>query len=219
MESVIELMLSDGRTPTGGHAHSAGLEAAVDGGLRAGDVPAFMRARLRTVGRCEAAIAAAAAIASLLGELLALDLEAAARTPAEPFRGASRQLGRGLLRTACKWWPDNPLLAAYHAGSQLSPRPVALGAVARAAGLSPVAAARLSLYDDAATVVTAAVKLLPLDAAVAGGWIVANAAELDRLAVSAAAAAAQGALPSTSTPLLDRRSLSHALTERRLFVS
>jgi urease accessory protein len=217
MGGVIELILADARTPSGGHAHSGGLEAAIADGLTGAGVPGFIRARLSTVGRCEAALAAQAARASAVQELLALDLEAAARTPAEPLRRASRQLGRGLLRTACTWWPDDRLLARYRAESSATPRPVALGAIARAGGLSPGEAARLSLYDDAATVAAAAVKLVALDAAVASGWLVALAGEIDGLA--AVAALPNLSLPSTSTPLLDRRALAHAGTERRLFAS
>jgi urease accessory protein len=211
--AVLELVLADARTPSGGHAHSGGLEAAIDEGLGADGVPGFIRARLWTLGRCDAALAFRAALAGTLDELLALDLEAVARMPAEPLRRASRQLGRGLLRTACLWWPDAPLLNGYRAASAVTPRPVALGAIARAGGVSPRAAARLSLYDDAATVAAAAVKLLPLDAAVASGWLVALADEVDALA------GAVNGLPSTSTPLLDRRALVHARGERRLFAS
>jgi urease accessory protein len=224
MSAVIELILADARTPSGGHAHSGGLETAISEGLTLAEVPGFIRARMSTVGRCEAALAAHAAAASTVEELLALDLEAAARTLAEPLRRASRRLGRGLLRTACTWWPEHQLLAGYRAASDSTPRPVALGAIARAGGLSPSEAARLSLYDDAATVAAAAVKLTALDAAVASGWLVSLAAEIDALA-------AQGPrevggphstdpwLPSTSTPLLDRRALAHAAADRRLFAS
>jgi urease accessory protein len=214
--AVLELLLADARTPSGGHAHSGGLEAAIDAGMRAEEVPGFIRARLQTVGRCEAALAFRAAQARRLDELIALDLEAVARTAAEPLRRASGQLGRGLLRTACKWWPDDELLRGYRAASEVTPRPVALGAIARAGGLTARAAARLSLYDDAATVAAAAVKLTALDAAVASGWLVALADEVDDLA---SCEPAGPALPSTSTPLLDRRALAHARRERRLFAS
>jgi len=216
MSVVLELLLADARTPTGGHAHSGGLEAALAAGLTLTEVPAFIRARLRTVGRVEAAIAASAARAATVDELLDLELELAARTPAEPLRRASGALGAGLLRTACAWWPSAQPLTGYRAAGSLTLRPVALGAVARAAALAPVAAARLSLYDDAAIVASAAVKLTALDAAVASGWLVSLAPEIDELV---AAAAGDGVLPSSSTPLLDRRAVAHAIAERRLFVS
>jgi urease accessory protein len=218
MGGVIEMILADARTPSGGHAHSGGLEAAIADGLTVAEVPGFIRARLSTVGRCDAALAARAASATTIDELLALDLEAAARTPAEPLRRASRQLGRGLLRTACTWWPADRLLTDYRAASTLTSRPVALGAIGRAGGLSPLETARLSLYDDAAMVAAAAVKLTALDAAVASGWLVRLAEEIEALAVGVCDAW-DLELPSTSTPLLDRRALAHADTDRRLFVS
>ncbi len=216
MSAVVELLLADGRTPTGGYAHSGGLEAAVSAGLGAHGVPAFIRARLHTVGRCQAAVAAAAAGAGGLAGLLALDGEAAARTPVPAVRAADRRLGLGLLRTAAALWPEDRLLAAYRAASALTPRAVALGAVCRAAGLGALAAARLSLYEDAAGVAAAAVKLLPLDGAAASGWVAGLAGEIEALAGEAAAG---GWLPSTATPLLDRRALAHASADRRLFAS
>lgn len=228
--AVLELLLADARTPTGGYAHSGGLEAAVEAGLRACDVPGFMRARLLTVGRVDAAFASLGCGAESVEALLVLDLEYAARTPAEPLRRAARQLGRGLLRTAAVWFPEAELLADYRSASALTPRPVALGAIARVGGLSCVAAARASLYDDAATVAAAAVKLLPLDAAVASSWVLSLGREIDAIADACTAPAAP-IVPSgpsgpgkttpfsSATPLLDRRALDHANTERRLFVS
>jgi urease accessory protein len=217
MSAVLELLLADSRTPTGGYAHSGGLEGAIAAGLTVEEVPEFVRARLRTVGQVEAAIAALAANAWALEALLALDLELAARTPAEPLRMATRALGLGLLRTARTWWPGEELLAAYCATSTLTPRPVALGMVARCAGLDALSAARLSLYDDAATVAAAAVKLLPLDSARAAGWLVELATEIEQLAAAALTPGAQP--PSTATPLLDRRAIIHAQAKRRLFVT
>jgi urease accessory protein len=215
LSSVLELLLADARTPSGGYAHSGGLEAAIAEGLE--DVPGFMRARLHTVGRGQAALAAAAAAADRLPALLALDGEAAARTPVPSVRAADRTLGLGLLRTAAALWPADALLAAYRAASALTPRPVALGAVCRAAGLGGLGAARLCLYEDAAGVAAAAVKLLPLDAARASRWIADLAPELEALAAEAAAGG--GPIPSTATPLLDRRALAHAARDGRLFAS
>jgi urease accessory protein len=211
---LLELLLADARTPSGGYAHSGGLEAALAAGLD--DVPGFMRARLHTVGRCQAAVAAAAARALDLAALLALDAEVAARTPVPALRAADRSLGRGLLRTAGVLWPGDQLLAAYGAASELTPRAVVLGSVCRAAGLGAPAAARLSLYEDAAAVAAAAVKLTVLDAASATGWIVELAPELDSLAATAARAVP---LPSTSTPRLDALALAHGAREGRLFAS
>ncbi|MDP8970441.1 MAG: urease accessory protein, partial [Actinomycetota bacterium] len=51
------LLLADGRFPSGGHAHSLGLEAAVaDGRVRDLDtLGAFAAGRLATAGLCDAA--------------------------------------------------------------------------------------------------------------------------------------------------------------------
>lgn len=213
MSAVLQLLLADGRTPSGGYAHSGGLEAAVGAGVA--DVPAFIRARVHTVGRCQAALAAAAAATADLAGLLALDDEAAARSPVAAVRAADRSMGTALLRTALVVWPTADPLVAYRTASALTPRPVALGAVCRAAGLDALAAARLSLYEDAAGVAAAAVKLLPLDAARASGWVAELAPELEVLAV----AAAGGRLTSTATPLLDARAQAHAARAGRLFAS
>lgn len=216
MASAIELMLADSRTPTGGYAHSAGLEAAVENGLGIDAIPSFVRGRLRTVAFVEAAIAAAANAASDIDGLLALDMEWAARTPAAPLRTASRQLGLALLRVAGTWWPDHALIARYSSRSELSPRPVTLGLVAAAGGIGAAHTAQLSMYEDAAGVITAAVKLLPVDTAVVSAMLAGMCGELEQLA---AVAAATGLDASTSTPLLDIQALKHANQKRRLFAS
>jgi urease accessory protein len=217
--SVLELILADARTPTGGYAHSAGLETLVAGGADAAEVPRFAAARLRTVASVDAAFAARACSETDVSALVELDAELAARTPAPPLREASRRLGRALLHTALGWWPDDSRLLDYRERSGLCPRPIVLGAVVRRGDGDPLGAARISLYEDAATVCSAAVKLLPLDSGRASGWLVALADEIERLAARAAGAAATSELPSTSTPLLDRDSLIHAMQPRRLFAS
>lgn len=223
--AVLALLLADSRTPAGGYAHSAGLEAAVEAGLTSAAVPAFLAARLETVAFVDAAFAAAACGAARdphapLLALLALDDELAARSPSAPLRAAARQLGRALLRLGAELWPADRALAAYAEASGWTPRPVAFGVLAAAAGLDPLATARLSLYEDAAGVAAAAVKLLPLDAARTTAWVAALAPRIDALAARAAAhATAPDSLPATAAPLLDLRSLHHDRSERRLFVT
>lgn len=209
--SALELLLADGRTPTGGFAHSGGLEAAR---LSAPEVPHFLRARLRTVGLVDAAVAARACAGD---DPLDLDDAWAARTPVPAVRETGRRLGRALLRLAGRLWPD--ALDPYAAGSGLTPRPVVLGLAGAAAGMEPLAVARLSLYDDAATVVSAAPKLLAVDALDAAAWLADVTPLVDALAARAAALGPTDPLPAPSTPLLDRRAFAHNLEERRLFVS
>jgi urease accessory protein len=216
--AVLELLLADGRTPSGGYAHSGGLEAAITAGLPVDEVPAFARARLHTLGRCQAALAALAAGCGTLDGLLELDWEAAARIPVAALRAADRRLGLGLARTGRTLWPDDRLLDAYARESVLTPRAVTLGVVARAGGLEPLRAARIALYEDVAGVVAAAVKLTALDAARASAWVAGLAGEIEELA-QAACLVRIDTLPSTSTPLLDRRAELHQASSGRLFAS
>jgi len=205
---VLDLLLADGRTPTGGFAHSGGLEAAA---LDVGEIPGFLAARLRTVGLLDATVAARAAADD---DPLALDAAWAARTPAPAARDASRRLGRALLRVAVRLWPG--ALEPYAVTSTLTPRPVVLGLAGRAAALSPPAVARLSLYDDAAAVAAAAPKLFAVDALDAATWLARLAPLVDALV---ARAVATRPLPAPATPLLDARAQHHHTQGRRLFVS
>jgi urease accessory protein len=209
VSGVAALILADGRTPTGGYAHSNGLEA-----LAPGDVPAFMAARLATIARVDAVAAVLAARACTVGELLELEEELAARTPSAAAREASRTLGLALLRTGRRVWPADPLVRGYAEAAVTAARPVALGVVAAAGGVSGADVARLALYDDAATVAAAAPKLMAVDAADAAAWV----AALD-IDAAAGEVAAQRALPATATPLLDLHAERHRRDTRRLFAS
>ena len=169
MIAAAALLLADSRTPSGSYAHSAGLEAAVRDGLRADDVPAFLRGRLRSVAFSEAALTAAAVRAGDdVDALLALDAEALARTPSPPLRAAATTLGRAILRTGAQLFPERA--HDRRPTARAAPRrrgPSRSASSAAAAGLAPADAALVALYDDAATVAAAAVKLLPVDAGAA----------------------------------------------------
>jgi urease accessory protein len=217
------LLLSDSRFPSGGYAHSGGLEAAVENGLAAADVPAYLGARLRAVAAPECALVLAAARATRagdLGELLLLDDEAEARAPSAPLRTASRRLGSQLLRTAAVVWPGRELLDGYRAASDATPRAVAFGIVAAEAGLADEAAAQAYLYEDAASLATAAVRLLPVDAADALRWVVEAAGSIESLAREAVAVTwPRRRLPASFAPALELRSLAHERRQGRLFAS
>lgn len=220
--SPAALLLADQRTPTGGHAHSGGLEAAVLDGLEAGEVPAFLRGRLETVALAEAALAAAAVRAGDrldLDALAVLDDEAWARCSSPPLREGSSALGRALLRTAERLSPKALLPSAYRAHSAGTPRPVAFGVTASTLRLDPAEAALVSLHEDAAGVASAAVRLLPLDAGRAAGWVAALGPVLERCAAAAATSTKPSELPSPSAPLVELRSLVHAARGGRLFAT
>ena len=182
--SVIALLLADSRFPAGGYAHSLGLEQAVSDGLGVDGVAPFMAARLRLVARADAALSVAARRAAAAGDdagLGALDDEHAARCPNPVLRDVARRLGAQLLRSAATAWPC-PTIENYRATSCTTPRPVALGVVGAAAGIDDTEVATIALYDDAATVSSAALKLLGLDPAEAARWVAELGPQIDAVA-------------------------------------
>jgi urease accessory protein len=220
--SAVAMLLADSRFPAGGYAHSLGLEQAVSDGLGVEGVPAFMDARLRLVARADAALSVAAlraAVAEDHAALAELDGEHAARCPSPVLRTIARRLGSQLLRSAATAWPSQTI-DAYRATSKTTPRPIALGVVGAAAGLTAPQVATIALYDDAATVSSAALKLLGLDPADAARWVAELAPEID------AAARAISADPRPVSQLqppaavgLELAAGVHARREERFFVS
>jgi len=207
------LVLADGRLPAGGHAHSGGLEAAVEAG-RVTDLPSlegFLRGRLATAGAVAAAFAAAARTRP--GDP-ALDEGLDARTPSPALRKASRAQGRALLRAGRAMWPIPDIGRAPH-------HPVALGVLAGAAGLTARDAATAAAYGSLTGPATAAVRLLGLDPYATHALLAALAPECDRIAAEAAAHAHDPVddLPAGGAPLLDIGAEHHATWEVRLFAS
>jgi urease accessory protein len=223
MTSVALMLLTDSRFPAGGYAHSGGLEPAVTDGLTLAEAPAFLRGRLRGIAAPEAYLAVAAAHAARdhnLLELLLLDHEAAARCPSPILRRTATRLGSQLLRTANEVWPARKLIGDYRERSDTTPRPVVFGLVAALAGLDARETAHAYLYEDAASVTAAAVKLLPIDGASSARWLVETAPLIDSLAGEAAAASSDSKLlPGGFGPALELNSLRHAAQEGRLFAS
>jgi urease accessory protein len=226
------MLLADGRFPTGGHAHSGGMESAVaDGRVHDEDsLEAFLRGRLVTAGRVDAALAAAAAghLAEATGEerrqavLRLLDAEAAARITVAPLRAVSRRLGRQLVRAATRCWPEPVLASVAACRDDGVHQPVALGAVGLAAGIAPLDVARLAVHHVATTPAAAAVRLLGMDP-LAVAAIVARLGDLaEEVAVDAArwaATAAPAELPAHSGPLADLAAAAHPRRPVRLFAS
>jgi urease accessory protein len=243
----LALLLADSRFPSGSYAHSLGLEQAVADGLTDVPAFIRARLRLVAEADARFVVEArracppprpdAAALrrgptrpgladaprdparsdaAGVAAALVRLDREWAARTPSPVLREAARRLGGQLLRSAAVVWPGGAI-AAYRATSRGTPRPVALGVVAGAAGVSEVDTALLALYDDAATVASAALKLLPLDPAVTARWL----AELSPALREAASrvAADRGPLPSPAAIALELAAPIHLERRERLFAS
>ncbi|MFF5235440.1 urease accessory protein UreF [Dactylosporangium sp. NPDC000521] len=221
------LLLADGRFPSGGHAHSSGLEAAVAAGRVTGipELEAFLRGRLATAGPVTAAFAAAtrlaAAAAAPLGEALAqLAAELDARTASPALRLASRRQGRALLRAGRTTWPS-PLFAQVPHHPDGCHHPIALGLTAAAAGLTTEQTALIATHGIVTGPASAAVRLLGLDPYQAQALLARLAATCDRVAALAAAeaGAAPADLPAHSAPLAEIHAETHATWEVRLFAS
>jgi urease accessory protein len=216
------LLLADGRFPSGGHAHSGGVEAAcATGGIV--DVPglaSFVRGRLHTAGLVDASFAAASAA----GAHAWADLDRAvdARLVSSRLRLASRALGRQALRAGERVWPHPSLLALREASPGAGAHQcVVVGAVATAAELSPRDAALCVLHSLASSSATAAVRLLGLDPFEVHSMLASLTHVVDELA-DVAVAPCRGplhALPATSSPLVDILAEDHATWEVRLFAS
>ncbi|NIK58457.1 urease accessory protein UreF [Kribbella shirazensis] len=226
---LVALMLADGRLPTGGHTQSAGLEPAVRAGLGADgnkldDVAAYARDRLRTVTRTEAAVAVVTRHLVLQsttpdptppsrGVMLA-EQAWAARTPSNVLRAVSRRQGRLFLRLAGRVWPD--VLRHLPPDAEIA-RPVVLGVVGAVTGLSAEQLARIVAYDDAQTVVSASLKLLPVDPADAATWLARLHDDIERLVTDVAPLTETEKLPAGGAPLLDVFAHQHATERMRLF--
>lgn len=211
------MLLADGRLPTGGHVHSAGVESAVSDG-RIVDVDSlgrYLLGRLHTVALTEAALAAAVVLRPEAQSVL--DAEADARIVVPELRAVSRRLGRQLVRVAGRCWP-HPVLATLRRDPH---QPIALGAAGVAAGLDADTIARIAVHHAIATPAQSALRLLGLDPyAVAA--LTASLAVDGELVASEAASAASGPvdeLPARTGPAVEIAAARHASLTTRLFAS
>lgn len=211
------LLLADGRWPGGGHAHSGGLEAAVQEGAVHDEATlrTFLLGRLLTGGPTDAWFAAAACRcdpADPTDELTVSQLQERyeARVPSAAQRTAGRTLGRGLRRVASQIWTDgNPIIVEQYV--------VVLGVVARMAGVAPQLAARIALHHLVTGAATAAPKLFAIDMVHAMRAAVSLAPLVDDTIV--AYADAQDPPAPRSAPLSELRAERHARWDVRLFAS
>ena len=220
------LLLTDSRLPAGGHAHSGGVEAAIDAGaVRDLDgLAAFLRGRLATAGLVAAALAAAACTAAArpAPDWPGLDAEADARQASPAQREAARVQGRLLLRVARRIWPS-PVLDGLARAVPEPHHPVALGAVAASVGPAPGQAALAAVYAAVTGPATAAVRLLGLDPVQVHG-LLARLAPAMRETAAAAVRRETGQdgwadLPARAAPVLDLLAERHLRSRTRLFVS
>jgi urease accessory protein len=229
MMTLGSLLLADSRLPTGGHAHSGGVEAVVERGLLRdeADLALFLAGRLRSTGPVVAAVAAA-------GCLLAADTApvnwgrwdsaVSARIPSAATREASRAQGVTLLRTGRQVWPSAALDALRQTGRPH--HPLVLGAMVAAAGDGGDAAALLALHLLLGGACAAAVRLLGLDPIAVAAVQVRSSRSVEQSALAAASLAREAVaqqdtrlLPSTGTPLPEVLAELHARAEVTFFAS
>ncbi|NHN55245.1 urease accessory protein UreF [Calidifontibacter sp. DB0510] len=208
MSGIAALLLADARLPAGGHTQSAGLEPALLGGLEPTDIPGFLRTRLATSARVDAATA----VVTRAGAPVEQVLDAwAARTPSEVVRAAAVEAGRGYLRLARTLGMPTSLLPRD------TPRPIALGSLARDLGLAAAEVARVAIYDDLQTACAAALKLAPMDPATPVGWLLACADPIDEAVADVAKLTEPQQIPATTAPLMELWQHAHSTATRRLF--
>jgi urease accessory protein len=229
MVSLGSLLLADSRLPTGGHAHSGGVEAAVERGVLRNetDLRLFLAGRLCSTGTVVAAVAAAGCLLAAQPARVdwgCWDAALSARTPSAAAREASRAQGTTLLRTARRVWPSRTLEALHATGRPH--HPLVLGAAVAAAGDGPGTAASLALHHLLGAACSAAVRLLGLDpiAVAAVQARVGRSAEpvvLEAARVAGAAVALRDhhLLPSAGTPLPEVLAELHARAEVTLCAS
>ena len=218
---VTLLHLCDSLFPVGAFAHSDGLEAAVAEGSVC-SVPtlrAWMGVVLReTLAGCEAPAVREAFFAASSGNTAALarlDDELHAMRPARAGRDASRTTGTRLLRTALHIRPSNDL-SAIHGHLPQATFPVAFGVVCATSAIPLQQALESFMYTRLASVVSAAMRLMPL------GQHDAHAVLAEVLADVPAAAsevAASSLAPHAFTPLVDIAAMGHQYMHSRLFRS
>ena len=229
MTTLASLLLTDSRLPTGGHAHSGGVEAAVERGLLRdeADLALFLAGRLRGAGLV---VAAAASAGCLLADDIASvdwsgwDAAVSARSPSAAAREASRAYGVTLLRTVRRVWA----CAALDALAQLGRphHPLVLGVAVAAAGDGAQLAASLAVHHLLGGACAAAVRLLGLDPIAVAAVQVGACRAGERTVADATGQARQAVarhdprlLPSTGTPLPELLAEWHASAEVTLFAS
>ena len=202
------LVLADGRLPTGGYAHSAGLEQAIRQGwvTDIAGLRDFLRGRLHTTGLMNAAFAVAAWNAvdeSILAEAAPARSSDAESTSASTSGTASMtSTAEALLDLNAELIARTPSPALRRIGAWLGTlmlrsmrsihphplletlpkdlqQPLVYGAVGRVLGLSDADTAATILHEAVTGPATAAVKLMHIDPFQAHGAIIDLAADLD----------------------------------------
>jgi urease accessory protein len=220
------LHFADSAFPTGGYAHSFGLERYCQAGIvrdRSG-LERFLLTQLEgTGGPCDATAATGAVRALGRADLEAcrrLDEALEAMKVVKEFREGSRQMGRQTLRVSAALTGDQRLgayLEDVNARRAPGHHAVAFGMVAGTLGWEAEAAATALLYSTTALLVGAALRLLPMGQLDGQAVLWGLHPVIERVAREAAERA-PGDLWSF-TPGLDIQGMLHERLDARLFRS
>ena len=220
------LHFADSAFPTGGYAHSFGLETYCQAGLVRGreDLERFLVAQIEgSAGPCDATAAVSVLRCAARDDLQAcrdVDATLEAMKPVREFRDASRQMGRQVLRVAAALTGESRLVRyAADVDKGLAPghHAVAFGLLAAALGWEPEASATAYLYSAAALLVGAALRLLSMGQMEGQRVLWALHPVIERAAREAASRDA-GDLWSFA-PGIELAGIRHASLEMRLFRS
>ena len=221
------LQFTDGLFPTGGFAHSFGLETYVQDGRvhdRQG-LEAFVAAHLEgSVGPADAAAVAIAVRLSTraaVDDWIALDQRLDAMKCVPEFRAASRQMGRQTLRVAVGLGDDlflARLTGAVDGDRACGHHASVFGAVVGRGGVAPGAAAAAYLYSTAELLVGAGLRLIALGQLEGQRVLAAMRERIERLAAAAASATTADDLWSFN-PAIEIAGIRHATLDSRLFRS
>jgi urease accessory protein len=220
------LHLCDSLFPTGGYAHSDGLEAAAAAGM-VNDAATFREWMDTLLHDSFANCDGPAVLLAWQGfaerrwpELAALDDEVYAQRPSSTVRSASRAVGTRLLRTWGRLRPQ-PMIDAMmstdlEGGLRSWTLTVAFGAVCASAGIAPSAALEGFIYTRLTAAASAAMRLMPLGQLEAHGIVAASLGEVPQVCRDIMARRDR---PSSFTPFFDLATMSHQYVESRLFRS
>jgi urease accessory protein len=210
--------LADSALPTGGFAHSSGLEAAWQNG-EVPDLPAlrrFLHESVRQAGRAALPFVTAAHHAP--SRLEALDALAEAFLTNAVANRASRVQGRAVVATCARIWPERGMIALEARARGLCAHYAPLvGVVWRTLEIPLDVAQRLFLFQTARAVVAAAVRLGIAGSYEAQGLQGDCGTVLD--AVVARCAALDDRDVAQSAPILDILQSTHDRLYSRLFQS